>query len=110
MALYVNGQRVQPPASASSGGAARDASVPGAVGAAVGGAAIDGAAIDGAAVGGVHSSGAGGDGNVGGDRTVDAREAAALALKERLVEYDRNSAQRTSVIDDQVVCMGGQGV
>lgn len=29
-------------------------------------------------------------------------EAAALELKNRLVEYDRNSAKRTTVIDDQV--------
>lgn len=38
--------------------------------------------------------------------TGDERAAAAMALKERLVEYDRNSAQRTTVVDDQVQCRG----
>ena len=32
----------------------------------------------------------------------DERAAAAMALKARLVEYDQNSAQRTTVVDDQV--------
>ncbi|KAG1658746.1 hypothetical protein FOA52_000859 [Chlamydomonas sp. UWO 241] len=31
----------------------------------------------------------------------DAATAAARAFKDRLVEYDRNAAQRTTVIDDQ---------
>lgn len=36
------------------------------------------------------------------DGTDDAAVAAAVAFKNRLVDYDRNSAQRTTVIDDQV--------
>lgn len=35
------------------------------------------------------------------ERQVSEAEAAALELKNRLVEYDRNSAKRTTVIDDQ---------
>ena len=34
-------------------------------------------------------------------RQLSESEAAALELKDRLVEYDRNSARRTTVIDDQ---------
>lgn len=34
-------------------------------------------------------------------RQLSESEAAALELKNRLVEYDRNSAKRTTVIDDQ---------
>lgn len=41
-------------------------------------------------------------GQVSAQAEGDDRAAAAMALKERLVEYDRNSAQRTTVVDDQV--------
>jgi hypothetical protein len=39
--------------------------------------------------------------DAGGSSSSDAAQAAAVAFKDRLVEFDRDSQQRTTVIDDQ---------